>query len=98
MRPPANPARFTTAELQRILNGVVLTCQPVALDQFRRIVARCSLEDGLDVAEELVERGWALAFRRFSDAYIAAEDRARTQRRGIWAGEFTAPDIYRARR
>jgi endonuclease YncB( thermonuclease family) len=90
--------QLATAELQRLVEGAALTCQPVALDQFRRIVARCSRQDGLDVAEELVARGWALAFRRFSDAYVPAEERARLQRRGIWAGEFMEPESFRSRR
>jgi endonuclease YncB( thermonuclease family) len=55
-------------------------------------------QDGPDVAEELVARGWALAFRRFSDAYVAAEERARLQRRGIWSGEFIEPEHFRSRR
>jgi endonuclease YncB( thermonuclease family) len=90
--------QLATAELQRLVEGAALTCQPVALDQFRRIVARCSRQDGLDVAEELVAAGWALAFRRFSDAYVPAEERARLQRRGIWAGEFLEPENFRSRR
>ena len=90
--------QLATEELQRLVEGAALTCQPVALDQFRRIVARCSRQDGLDVAEELVARGWALAFRRFSDAYVPAEERARLQRRGIWAGEFVEPENFRSRR
>jgi endonuclease YncB( thermonuclease family) len=90
--------QLATAELQRLVEGAALTCQPVAQDHFRRIVAQCSRQDGVDVAEELVARGWAVAFRRFSDAYGPAEERARQQRRGIWAGEFLEPEKFRTRR
>ena len=90
--------QVATAELQRILSGAILSCDPITLDQFRRIVARCRREDGLDVGEELVSRGWALAYQRFSDAYLLAETIARSERRGIWAGDFSDPERFRARR
>ena len=42
-----------------------------------------------NLAAELVRRGWALDYRRFSDGfYSAAEAAARRERRGLWAGTF----------
>jgi hypothetical protein len=45
----------------------------------------------------MVRQGWALAFRRSSDAYIGEEDGAREEQRGIWSGAFIAPWDWRHR-
>lgn len=53
---------------------------------------------GADVSAWLVEKGWALAFRRYSLDYVANEDRARGMRAGIWDSQFMAPWEWRAAR
>jgi Staphylococcal nuclease homologue len=54
--------------------------------------------DRIDIGGALVERGLAIAFRRYSDKYLANEERARAARRGLWAGTFEMPWDYRKRR
>lgn len=61
----------------------------------RPIVAACYLE-GEDLGAWLVCEGWALAYRRYSTAYVADEERARAARRGMWEGEFVPPWEWRA--
>lgn len=43
----------------------------------------------------MVHSGWALAYRRYSTAYVGAEGSARYAKRGIWRGKFTAPWDWR---
>lgn len=50
---------------------------------------------GTEVNAWLVEQGFAVAYRRYSDAYAAHEARARTARRGLWAGTFEEPEAWR---
>ena len=45
--------------------------------------------------ERMVLSGWAVADRRFTDAYVAAEEEARKAKRGLWAGEFIPPAEWR---
>jgi len=33
----------------------------------------------------------ALAYRKYSNQYVPEEDKARADKRGMWAGEFVAP-------
>jgi endonuclease YncB( thermonuclease family) len=61
---------------------------------FKRPVAVCYTR-GLDLGAELVFAGLAVAFRRYSDSYIALEDHARQARRGMWAGSFAWPWDWR---
>ena len=45
--------------------------------------------------ERMVLSGWAVADRRLTDEYAAAEDEARKAKRGLWAGEFVRPAEWR---
>ncbi|MCP1546992.1 hypothetical protein J2W76_000237 [Methylorubrum zatmanii] len=36
-----------------------------------------------------------MAYRRYSTAYVAQEDAAKLAKRGIWAGRFSAPWVWR---
>jgi hypothetical protein len=44
----------------------------------------------------MVSDGWAVAFVRYDDTYVAAESDARSKDRGIWQGEFQRPEKFRA--
>jgi hypothetical protein len=56
----------------------------------------CSL-GAIDLNAEMVRRGLAWAFVKYSRTYVDAEAEARTLRLGIWDGEATPAWIYRAR-
>ncbi|MPY75469.1 MAG: thermonuclease family protein [Alphaproteobacteria bacterium] len=71
-----------------------VTCDPRDKDRYGRVVAVCWI--GLtDLNGWLVLEGLAIAYRRYSQDYIAQEDAARQARRGIWAGSFVAPAEWR---
>jgi endonuclease YncB( thermonuclease family) len=70
-------------------------CDPKDIDRFKRPVAVCYTR-GLDLGAELVFAGLAVAFRRYSDSYVALEDHARHAKRGMWAGAFEMPWKWRA--
>jgi len=71
-----------------------LHCELRDVDRYGRLVMRC-LAAGRDVAEELVSQGLALAYRRYSNDYVAAEGRASAEARGMWQGVFEAPWDWR---
>lgn len=73
------------------------SCIEVGRDQFRRMVAVCTT-GGIDIAEWLVRRGYALDWPRYSDGYYApAQAKARAARFGIWIGSFEQPWDWRRR-
>ena len=43
----------------------------------------------------LVKNGWALAYRRYSKAYVGQEQAAQAAGRGMWRGEFVMPWDWR---
>jgi len=73
-----------------------LRCEQRDLDNYGRIVATCRV-GGIDLADAMVEAGFAVALPQFSDRYRAAEARARAAGLGIWASRFEQPADYRAK-
>lgn len=88
-------AAATTAMKSRA-EGRRLVCEVRDTDRYGRKVSRCE-RDGVDVARALVDDGLALAYRRYSADYVAAENAARARRAGAWAGSFDRPEQWRRR-
>ena len=82
-------------QLSRLVTGREVRCAPTGVDQYQRILARCTV-NGTDVNSTMVERGYAIAFRKYSSDYVKAEARAKAAKRGMWAGTFEAPNSVRA--
>lgn len=74
-----------------------VSCEQREIDRYRRIVAVCRA-GGEDLNGWLVSEGWAIAYRRYSMDYVSAENAARSDKRGIWAGTFTPPEEWRRSR
>jgi hypothetical protein len=73
-----------------------VSCVPVTLDQYRRTLATCSV-GGVDLGEWLVRGGLALDWPQYSKGkYTAAQRDAEHAGRGIWAGSYVEPWLYRA--
>jgi endonuclease YncB( thermonuclease family) len=76
--------------------GRKITCVSTGIDVYRRELARCSVVDE-DLNGWMVREGWALAYVKYSSAYVAVEDEARTRQSGLWQGAFIAPWDWRHR-
>jgi endonuclease YncB( thermonuclease family) len=83
--------------LRRILGRGMVSCDALGRDVFNRQLVVCHGEDGRDLGAAMVAAGWAVAFTRYSDRYVAEERSARAQRLGLWEGEFETPSDYRRR-
>jgi endonuclease YncB( thermonuclease family) len=83
-----------TEALIVFLGARPVRCLETGKDRNQRIVARCHV-DSVDVGSWMVEHGWAIAFRKYSMEYVGAEERARAQKLGMWAGTFTMPEEWR---
>jgi endonuclease YncB( thermonuclease family) len=90
--PCGEVARDWAADL---IDAEKVTCVTQDIDRFGRLVAQCAFA-GQDVGEALVTAGYALAFRSYSDLYVAAEAEAQRLGQGIWSSSFDRPSEYRA--
>lgn len=83
-------------ELDRFIAGRPISCQPVSRDAYGRTVATCAVDD-VDLGDWLVQRGLALDWPKHSKGrYERARREAEHTERGLWAGTFVAPWLYRA--
>jgi endonuclease YncB( thermonuclease family) len=80
--------------LDNLAKGKTVSCQPRGIDSQNRILALCS-HNGLDIGGAMVESGWAIADRRYSEMYVKTESAAEEYRRGLWQGEFEEPQSWR---
>ena len=85
-------------EAARALDALVadrpVSCEVRDVDRYRRLVATCR-QGATDLNAAMVRAGMAMAYRRYSRDYVAAEDAARAEGKGIWAGPFTPPWDWR---
>ena len=81
--------------MENIIQGSSeLRCSLVDVDRYGRLIMRCLAGD-TDIGEALVEQGLAMAYRRYSQDYVTAEQDAKQAERGIWQGRFDAPWDWR---
>jgi len=85
-----------TRVLKDRAEGRRLVCQVLDTDRYGRKFSRCE-RDGVDVARVLVSEGLALAYRRYSQDYVADELAARAGAAGAWNGSFDRPEQWRRR-
>lgn len=90
---PYDCGRHARDVLVAAIDGRPVVCSTRRKDRYGRFVATCYRDD-VDLNRLMVEEGWAVA----SGDYDLAERRARTEGRGIWAGEFERPRDWRAQR
>jgi len=81
-------------ELSRLVTGQEISCVAVDTDEHGRTVAQCTAH-GVEVNRAMVVSGYAVAYRHYSTAYVSAEEGAKVNKRGIWAGTFEMPSQYR---
>jgi endonuclease YncB( thermonuclease family) len=84
-----------------VLAGLVgarrVTCREEGTDKYDRVLGICSV-DGVDINAELVRRGYAWAFVKYSERYVKEEAEAKAAAAGIWQGEAEPAWIYRQNR
>ncbi len=80
--------------LADLINRRPVTCQERDRDRYGRVVAICRVA-GEDLGAWLVGNGLALAYRRYSTAYVPHEGRARLAKAGMWRGAFVPPWEWR---
>ena len=86
-----------TRELGRLMAGRDVSCENRGLDKYGRTLGICSV-GSLDINAEMVRQGWAWAFVKYSQAYVAVEEQARGNRAGIWQGQAVPAWDFRAAR
>jgi endonuclease YncB( thermonuclease family) len=86
--------RLAKQALISIIGDLEVRCEQRDRDRYKRIIAVCYV-GSLDINREMVTRGWALAYRKYSRDYIADEGAARKRQAGLWGMKFIPPWEWR---
>ena len=86
--------RLAKIALKRKIGAAKIRCYTHGTDRYKRLISVC-YQNKLNLNYWMVKSGWALAYRRYSSAYTDAELAARSNKLGIWGGEFTIPSAWR---
>ena len=86
----------STQALRALIGNKPVICKGETYDRYNRVIAVC-YSGTVNLNAELVRKGWALAYRRYSKDYVAVEQEAQSGARGMWAGEFESPWDWRRR-
>lgn len=86
--------RAAADQLSKLIGDRPVSCTSLGQDQHDRTLGQCRVGD-TDLNRTMVALGYALAYRRYSTAYVSAEESAKLAKRGIWAGTFELPSEIR---
>jgi endonuclease YncB( thermonuclease family) len=84
-----------TNDLDAFIAGRPVSCLPISLGRYGRTVATCSV-GGADLGDWLVRNGLALDWPQYSKReYESAQGDAEQAGRGMWAGSYVEPWLFR---
>ncbi len=86
-----------SVELQRLIGREAVRCESRGTDTYKRMLGICFVGT-TDINAEMVRRGYAWAFVKYSRAYVAEEAEARSRMVGIWQAPTTTAWDHRAGR
>ena len=86
----------STQALRALIGSKPVICKGTTYDRYNRMIAVC-YSGTVNLNAELVRKGWALAYRRYSKDYVSIEQEAQNDARGMWVGEFEMPWKWRRR-
>lgn len=89
--------------LEALIGGRMVRCDDLGQDTSyrtsKRRIGHCFVGDGaerIDINHRMVRDGWAVNFEPYGKGqYVADEENARTNRRGMWKGCFSRPQEFR---
>lgn len=80
------------AFLAELVDNQKVICENRKKEKYGRYLAVCKVGD-IVLNEEMVRRGYAVSY--LAPDYVDAEEQARIDKVGIWAGEFLPPAQFR---
>ncbi len=85
----------STHALKKMIGNSAIACHGWQKDIYQRLLATCYLlrqkTSGKSLNHKMVRAGWAVSY----NDYYLAENRARKEKRGLWAGKFQQPSDWR---
>ena len=86
-----------SAALRRMIGDSLVYCSWIERDDYGRALGVCAI-DGLKLNLQMIRDGWAFAFVRYAQDFVAEAKSAEASKHGLWAMKVQPPWEYRARR
>jgi len=87
--------KASTRALRKMIGNSAIACHGWQKDIYQRLLATCYLSrqktNGKSLNQKMVRAGWAVSY----NDYYRDENRARKEKRGLWAGKFQQPSDWR---
>ncbi|MEQ9694120.1 thermonuclease family protein [Shimia sp. SDUM112013] len=80
--------------LDKKIGRKTVSCRINGRDRYGRHIANC-YTGATNLNAWMVQNGWAIAYLKYAQDYVAQEQTARNRRSGIWQGRFVQPDQWR---
>ncbi len=80
--------------LVKIIGNNKVNCIREGKDRYKRTLAECFVNN-LSLSSYLVKNGYAFAYRKYSNKFIADEDFAKSNNLGMWSMSFEYPWDWR---
>lgn len=85
--------RASTNALKTLINNNSVECTGAEFDRHQRLLAICSV-GGVEINRWMVKEGWAVSF---GGGFYSEQQLAKSERRGVWQGDFEMPQDWRRR-
>ena len=82
--------------LTNLIAGQMVEVEENGKDRYRRTIGTIYL-NGTDINAQMVENGYAWAYRKFSKKYAPQESKAKSQKLGLWRDKEPTPPWERRR-
>lgn len=89
--PCGNASAFA---LFKLIKDKAVHCKGQKYDRYKRRLSVCYLND-ININAWMVLNGWAFADVKYGSDYRELEDYAEKKKRGVWAGSFVFPWVWR---
>lgn len=89
-----NCGREAALWLKNWITSNELECHIMQQDSKGNMVGTCSLGQ-YDIGAALVNAGWAVSYKKYTDVYAPYEYQAQLNKRGLWQGSFYMPWDWR---
>ena len=84
----------STNFLKNLIGNDQIQCDINGRDRYNRYIGVC-YKNNINLNSEMVINGWAIAYRYYSMDYVKEERIAKSNKTGIWIGEFEEPYLFR---
>ena len=84
----------STIFLKNLIGNNNIQCDTNGRDRYNRFIGVC-YKNKINLNSKMVINGWAIAYRYYSLDYIKEERIAKSNKAGIWIGEFEEPYLFR---